>query len=62
MCRPKGYGFCAVSIWKTGIVFVHFGLESGMVVEGTTRVYERILSFQFQMIKKKDSTRIQNEF
>ena len=26
---------------KTGIVFAHFGLESGMVFEGTTGVYER---------------------
>ena len=26
---------------KTGIVFGHFGLESGMVFEGTTGVYER---------------------
>ena len=27
---------------KTGIHFAHFGLESGMVFEGTTGVYERI--------------------
>ena len=26
---------------KTGIPFAHFGLESGMVFEGTTGVYER---------------------
>ena len=25
MCRPKGYGFCAVS--------AHFGLESGIIFE-----------------------------
>ena len=30
---------------KTGIHFAHFGLESGMVVEGTTGVYERIYRF-----------------
>ena len=48
MCRPKGYGFCAVSIWKTSIDFAHFGLESGMVVVGTTRVYERICRFNFK--------------
>ena len=47
MCRPKGYGFCAVSIWKTSIDFAHFGLESGMVVR-TTRVYERICRFNFK--------------
>jgi len=27
---------------KTGIDFAHFGLESGMVFEETTGVYERI--------------------
>ena len=27
---------------KTGIHFAHFGLESGMVFEGTTEVYESI--------------------
>ena len=36
---------------KTGIDFAHFGLESGMVLEGTKGVYER--SFQFQMTKKE---------
>ena len=30
---------------KTGIDFAHFGLESGMVIEGTTRVYEGIYRF-----------------
>ena len=33
---------------KTGIHFVHFGVESGMVFEGTTRVYERIYRFNFK--------------
>ena len=37
---------------KTGVHFAHFGLESGMVFEGTTGVYE-LLSFQFQMSKKE---------
>ena len=32
------------------IHFVHFGLESGWVFEGTTEVF---LSFQFQMSKKE---------
>ena len=27
---------------KMGIDFTHFGLESGMVIEGTTGVYEHI--------------------
>ena len=30
---------------KTGIYFAYFGLESGMVFEGTTGVYERIYRF-----------------
>ena len=30
---------------KTGIDFAHFGLESGMVCEGNTGVYERIYHF-----------------
>ena len=30
---------------KTGIDFAHFGLESGMIYEGTTGVYERIYRF-----------------
>ena len=33
---------------KTGINFAHFGLESGMVFEGTTGVYERIYRFNFK--------------
>ena len=35
MCRPKGHGFA------------HFGLESGMVYEGTTGVFERIYRFNY---------------
>ena len=38
---------------KTGIDFAYFGLESGMVLEGTTGVYWTYLSFQFQMTKKE---------
>ena len=30
---------------KTGVDFAHFGLESGMVFEETTKVYERICRF-----------------
>ena len=30
---------------KTGIDFAHFGLESGVVFEGTTGVYEHICCF-----------------
>ena len=42
MCRSKEYGFCGIFGLKTGIDFAHFSLESGMVFEGTTGVYERI--------------------
>ena len=39
---------------ETGIDFLHLSLESGMVFEGTTGVYERTyLSIQFQMNKKE---------
>ena len=33
---------------KTGIDFAHFGLESGIVFEGTAGVYERIYRFNFK--------------
>ena len=46
MYRPKGYGFWAFLVLKTGhIHFAHFGLESGVVFEGTAGVYERIYHF-----------------
>ena len=38
---------------KTGIYFAHFGLESVWFFGRTTRVYERYLSFQFQMNNKE---------
>ena len=49
---PYRVGFLRRFGLKTGIHFAQFGLESGMVFEGTTGVYER-LSFQFQMSKKE---------
>ena len=42
MCRPKGWGFLHHFGLKTGIHFVCFGLESGMVFEGTTGVFDLI--------------------
>jgi len=45
---PHRVGFLRRFGLKTGVHFAHFGLESGMVFEGTTRVYER-----FQMSKKE---------
>ena len=39
---PQRVWFWGLFGLKTGIHFAHFGLESGMVFEGTTGVYERI--------------------
>ena len=39
---PHRVGFGGLFGLKTGTHFAHFGLESGMVSEGTTGVYERI--------------------
>ena len=54
---PHQVGFLRRFGLKTGILgiyFAYFGLESGMVFEGTTGVYERsYLSFQFQMNKNE---------
>ena len=40
-CRPPRVGFLRRFGLQTSIHFPHFGLESGMVFEGTTGVYER---------------------
>ena len=51
LCKPHRYvpphrvGVLRRFGLKTGIHFAHFGLESGMVFEGTTGVYERIYRF-----------------
>ena len=52
MYRPKGYGFWAFFCLKTGIHITHFGLESGMVFEGTTGAYEHIYRFNSKLIRK----------
>ena len=39
---------------KTGIDFAHFGLESGMVFEETTGVYEGIYRFNSKLVRKKE--------
>ena len=46
MCRAKGVGFLRRFGLKTGIHFAHFGLESGMVFEGTMGTYERVCTQQ----------------
>ena len=38
-------GFLGLFGLKKAIQFAHFGLELGMVLEGTTGVYERIYRF-----------------
>ena len=46
MCPPPHrVGFLRRFGLETGMQFVHLGLESGMVFEGTTEVYERIYRF-----------------
>ena len=45
---------------KTSIDFAHFGLESGMVVEGTTGVCEHIYCFNSKVVRKKQKYIIQN--
>ena len=42
---PHREGFLRRFGLKTGILFAHFGLESGIVFGETTRVYERIYRF-----------------
>ena len=59
---PGGYshasshrvGFLRRFALKTVIHFAHFGLESGMVFEGTTGVYERIYRFNSKWVRKKE--------
>ena len=54
MCRPIGVVFLRRFVLKTGIHFAHFGLESGMVFEGTTGVYEGIYRFNSKLMSKKE--------
>ena len=42
---PHPVGFVSRFGLKKGIHFAHFGLESSMVFEGTTGVYEHIYRF-----------------
>ena len=51
---PKRVGFLRRFALKTGIDFTHFGLGSGMVVEGTRGEYEGIYRFNSKCIKKKE--------
>ena len=51
---PHRIGFLRCFGLKTGIHFAYFGLESGMVVKGTTGVYERIYHFDSKCVRNKE--------
>ena len=51
---PHPVGFLCRFGLKTGIQFAHFGLESGMVFEGTTGLYERLYRFNSKRVRKKE--------
>ena len=51
---PHRVGFLRRLGLKTGIHFAHFGLESGMVLEGTTGLYERLYRFNRLQMSKKE--------
>ena len=61
---PHWVGFLRSFGLKTGIHFAHSSLESGGVFEGTTGVYGRYLSFQFQVSikERKRNMRTRNGF
>ena len=54
MCRPKQCGFSAVLVWQNGVDFAHSSLESGMVFEGITGMYEGIYRFNSNWVRKKE--------
>ena len=51
---PQWVWFLGLFGLKTGIDFAQFGLESGMVFEGTTETYERIYRFNSKWIRKME--------
>ena len=50
---PHQVGFLRRFGMKTSIHFTYFGLESGMVFEGTMGVYERIYRVNSRWVRKK---------
>ena len=57
---PHRVGFLRRLGLKTGIHFAHFGLESGMVLEGTTGLtglYERLYRFNSRRVRKKENVK-----
>ena len=59
---PFGVGCLRLFGLKTGTDYAHFGLESGMVFEGTTGVYERIYLFNSNVKERGRNMRILNGF
>ena len=61
---PHRVGFVRRFGLKTGIHFAQFGLEPGMVFEGTTECMNVSVSFQFQISNKEREIymRIRNGF
>ena len=51
---PQRVGFLRFFGQKAGVDFAYFGLELGMVFEGTTGVYERIYPFNSKSVRKKE--------
>ena len=51
---PHRVGFLRRFGLETGLHFAHFDLESGMVFEGFTGVYERIYRFNSKRVRKKE--------
>ena len=53
MCCLKGFGvWCRFGL-KMGIDFAHFGLELGVVCEGTVEVFEHIYCSNSKWIREK---------
>ena len=50
---PQRVSFLGLFGLKTGIHFAHFGLESGMVFEGSTGAYERSYRSNSKLIRTK---------
>ena len=52
---PHGVGILRLFCLRTGLIhFAHFGLQSRMVFEGTTGVYERIYHVNSKWVRKKE--------
>ena len=54
MCPPQRVGCLCCFCLKTGIDFAHFGLESGMVFEGITGMYDIFIVSISNELRKKE--------